>query len=235
MRRKITIAVLIILSAFILASCNKESNNIESGTAGNDSIETTEKKQTTTEGNITEDEVVNLLQMPFAVHYHREITQKEEGSASVFLSDAYTYVTCFGYRGGEMDNIISDDPVANLKQYLAYMTVVAGPQIAVPFESDVKDIEGEYTQINGLDVYKFTAKVGVEYQPDTECLVYGYTWTHVNPDDMDENGIRHKYESCGYNFQYIIMGVVIVEDENYKADMIELTDYIMYNMEQLDK
>ena len=94
----------------------------------------------------------------------------------------------------------------------------------------VNEVEGEYVDINGVNVYKFTAKVPTE-SGDWDCHVYGYTWEYVTPDVNDE---EYKYQGAGETQQYAIVGVVSAYDQDaYKADMEELTDYLMNSTQML--
>ena len=100
----------------------------------------------------------------------------------------------------------------------------------IDLSAELEDVTGEYVDINGMKVYKFTVEVPTEdTTPTWYCEVYGYTWVSIVP-DTDSS-----YRDVGKQCQYIIFGVVTSENqEAYKTEMQELTDYLMYNTQMLD-
>lgn len=252
-KKKIMLSVAAVLASCTLAACGKVDGGIKDPVIPQNTKEDakTETTSQSTANQTTEketsinsdDEVYEWPSTPWIFHYPKDAQTKRHGGLLVtkdvtnYLVTAASYCSYSEEFGGTIEDtaakmvIISIGTFDNLCQpSLGYQfDTVDGKLVAL----GVNEVEGEYVDINGVNVYKFTAKVPTE-SGGWDCHVYGYTWEYVTPDVMDEKFGVHKYSDAGETVQYAIVGVVSAYDQDaYKTEMEELTDYLMNSTQML--
>lgn len=256
-KKKIMLSVAAVLASCTLAACGKVDGGIKDPVIPQNTKEDTKTETTQSTANPTteketsinsDDGIYEWPSTPWIFHYPKDAQTLHDGGLLV-AKDATNYLVATASHfpsSGEFGGTIEDtaammviytigifdnycQPSLGCKLNFVDDNVVDGKCVA----SGVNEVEGEYVDINGVNVYKFTAKVPTE-SGDWDCHVYGYTWEYVTPDVKDEKLGVYKYSYACETKQYAIVGVVSAYDQDaYKADMEELTDYLMNSTQML--
>lgn len=251
-KKKIMLSVAVVLASCTLAACGKVDGGIKDpvipqNTRENTKTETTQSTANPTtekETSINSDDVTyKWAASPWILHYPKDVQKQEEGALLV-TKDVTNYLVTAGFNvpyDGELEWPLEENVANMVITCIGTFDNLCQPSLGFRFEkvddryvpTGINEIEGEYVDINGLNVYKFTAKVPTK-NGDWDCYVYGYTWNYVTPDVKDEKLGCYKYSDAGETVQYAIVGVVSAYDQDaYKADMEELTDYLMNSTQML--
>lgn len=251
-KKKIMLSVAAVLASCTLAACGKVDGGINDPVipqntkedSKTETIQSTTNQTTEKENSNNSDDVTyKWPASPWILHYPKDVAHKDEGSLLV-TKDVTKYLVTAGLNvpyDGELEWPLEEN-VANMviTSICAFDDLCPAP-LGYRYEkvddryvpTGINEIEGEYVDINGLNVYKFTAKAPTK-NGDWDCYVYGYTWNYLTPDVKDEKFGFHKYSDAGETVQYAIVGVVMAYDQDaYKADMEELTDYLMNSTQML--
>lgn len=232
-KKRLLALIISIMSLVILVACknnDSEDNIIDSRqdiiTEANH--ETTEK-QTVAESTTADEEgnYIDIPAKPWRIYYPSDVPNEiYKNGSKLFTYDVGNYMVmcqCELTDGSEESNLL-------YMMRMAYAPYSGYSWCDIDLSAELEDVTGEYVDINGMKVYKFTVEVPTEdTTPTWYCEVYGYTWVSIVP-DTDSS-----YRDVGKQCQYIIFGVVTSENqEAYKTEMEELTDYLMYNTQMLD-
>lgn len=258
-KKKIMLSVAVVLASCTLAACGKVDGGIKDPVIPQNTRENTKTETTQSTANPTteketsinsDDGIYEWPSTPWIFHYPKDAKTLDDG-AFVVAKDVTNYLvaanclnpsTSRGEFWGTIEGTaarmvvstigISDNycqPSLGCRLNLVEGSIVDGKYDVL----GVNEVEGEYVDINGVNVYKFTAKVPTE-SGGWDCHVYGYTWEYLTPDVKDEKLGIYKYSGAGETQQYAIVGVVSAYDQDaYKADMEELTDYLMNSTQML--
>lgn len=229
--KKAVLMTVIIVTSVILASCEKKNNMNNATSMPNDngiSNQETTVKESSTESvaAVGENSYIDIARYPWRIYYPNDVPNElNKHSAKLFTYDVSNYMV--------MSECAVSDDIVGYAETIIKQAVLTYKEYCTPqLTGNVKDIEGQFVTVNDLEVYKFTAKILTK--GERECYAYGYTWGYTTPDLLLDTG-AHKYNNSGKDCQYVIVGVVSAEDqEAYKAEMEELTDYLMYNTQMLD-
>lgn len=245
-KKRVVLTVMAMIACGLLAACSKK----EGGTAGTvisqDMKPGVSQESTAQEKDNKEDDKKESDDLqyewpmePWVMSYPKDVATQFSNTA-LFTYDELNYLVTATHS---YDKKLADDLTENLEDlitsslgtydgFCASTPDTTGEWVDGKLITKLKDVEGEYVEINGLNVYKFTAQIKIEDSDRYGC-VYGYSWRYLVPDTKDEDGID-KYSRGGREMQYIVVGVVpVVDQETYKPEMEELTDYIMYHTEML--
>ena len=229
--KKAVLMTVIIVTSVILASCEKK-NNMNNVTSmlndnGISNQETTVKESSTESVAAEEGNYIDIPAKPWRIYYPSDVPNEiYKNGSKLFTYDVGNYMVmcqCELTDGSEESNLL-------YMMRMAYAPYSGYSWCDIDLSAELEDVTGEYVDINGMKVYKFTVEVPTEdTTPTWYCEVYGYTWVSIVP-DTDSS-----YRDVGKQCQYIIFGVVTAENqEAYKTEMQELTDYLMYNTQMLD-
>lgn len=249
-KKRVVLTVMAMIACGLLAACSRNEDGTSSTSMQQDTKMGVSQEDTTqnqVEDNKNDDKKASdgiqyqWPANPWVLAYPEDVKYVEYllKPSMLFTNDSLNYLVTATYTNNACEGSIEDNLNQLITQsimtyggYCASTPDTTGEWVDGKLITKVKDVEGEYVEINGLNVYKFTAQIKIE-GIDRYGYVYGYSWQYLTPNIMEESGV-HKYYKWEKTLQYIVVGVVpVVDQETYKPDMEELTDYIMYHTEML--
>lgn len=252
-KKKVVLSAMTILACGLLAACSKGDGGTDvttQGTKNDVSVETTTQesaKKDKKSDKKSDDKVYEKAGTPWRVYYPADVVTDFDYSC-LFTYDVENYmVTAYCTNNaveGDIESNVADGITSALSPFKLYC-IPSLDTSSHPVSDDGSDgdyehkmykgdelvthisgLEGEHIEVNGIDVYKFTARIDAkDVEPARDCYLYGYSWQYLTPEG---------YQDAGKILQYTIVGVVSASDEEtYKADMEGLTDYIMNHWEMV--